>query len=295
MRIVNFGSLNIDYVYRVDEFLLPGETKPAQSRDVFCGGKGLNQSIACARAGLTTYHAAFLGAEGWFLSEKLKESGVKTDYIREAPQACGHAVIQVNDHGQNCILLYPGTNAILTEAFADEVLDSFSAGDVLLLQNETNLVPELMHKAKKRGLFVAFNAAPFTKATLGYPIELVKWLFVNEIEGAALSGKTEPRAVASALHRTYPNTEVVLTLGAAGCRYAGAEGEHFAPAADVKPIDTTAAGDTFTGYYLMAALSGLGAKRALEVASAASGLAVTRMGAADSIPTIGELRAGGLL
>ena len=295
MRIVNFGSLNIDYVYRVDEFLLPGETKPAKSRGVFCGGKGLNQSIACARAGLTTYHAAFLGAEGRFLSEKLAESGVKTDYVREVPQACGHAVIQVNDHGQNCILLYPGTNALLTEAFANEVLSRFSAGDVLLLQNETNLVPELMHKAADRGLLVAFNAAPFTKEALGYPIELVKWLFVNEIEGAALSGEKEPRAVAAALRKTYPNTEVVLTLGAAGCLYAGAEGTFFVPAADVKPVDTTAAGDTFTGYYLMAALGGYGAERALKIASAASGLAILRMGAADSIPAIGELREGGLL
>lgn len=290
MKIVNFGSLNIDYVYRVDEFLLPGETKPAKSRDVFCGGKGLNQSIACARAGLNTYHAAFLGAEGRFLSEKLAESGVKTDYIREVPQSCGHAMIQVNDHGQNCILLYPGTNALLTEAFANEVLSHFSSGDVLLLQNETNLVPELMKKAAERGMRIAFNAAPFTKAVLGFPIGLVRWLFVNEIEGAALSGKTEPGAVAAALRKAYPNTEVVLTLGAAGCLYAGAEGTFSVPAADVRPIDTTAAGDTFTGYYLMAALGGQGAKRALEIASAASGLAITRMGAADSIPSIRELR-----
>lgn len=295
MKIVNFGSLNIDYVYRVDEFLLPGETKPAKSRDVFCGGKGLNQSIACARAGLTTYHAAFLGAEGRFLSEKLAESGVQTNFVREVPQACGHAVIQVNDHGQNCILLYPGTNALLTGAFADEVLLHFSAGDVALFQNETNLVSELMQKAAARGMLVAFNAAPYTKAVRGYPVELVKWLFVNEIEGAALSGEKEPRAVAAALRRAYPNTEVILTLGAAGCLYAGEEGEFFVPAADVKPIDTTAAGDTFTGYYLMAALGGYGAERALKIASAASGLAITRLGAADSIPAIDELRGAGLL
>lgn len=291
MRIVNFGSLNIDYVYRVDEFLRPGETKPARSREIFCGGKGLNQSIACARAGLSTFHAGFLGYEGMFLKEKLAESGVATDFIREVKQTCGHAIIQVSDSGQNCILLYPGTNALLTEAFADEVLSHFSSGDVALFQNETNLVPELIEKASRKGLKVALNAAPFTEAVKAFPLELVDWLFVNEIEGASLSGEKAPEKIAARLRALYPNTEIILTLGAEGCLYTGGEGVFSEPAADVVPLDTTAAGDTFTGFYLMAALNGEGAKRALQVASAASGLAITRMGAADSIPTIGQVQA----
>lgn len=291
MRIVNFGSLNIDYVYRVDEFLRPGETKPARSREIFCGGKGLNQSIACARAGLSTFHAGFLGYEGMFLKEKLAESGVSTDFIREVKQTCGHAIIQVSDSGQNCILLYPGTNALLTEAFADEVLSHFSSGDVALFQNETNLVPVLIEKASRKGLKVALNAAPFTETVKAFPLELVDWLFVNEIEGASLSGEKAPEKIAARLRALYPNTEIILTLGAEGCLYTGGEGVFSEPAADVVPVDTTAAGDTFTGFYLMAALNGEGAKRALQFASAASGLAITRMGAADSIPTIGQVQA----
>ena len=291
MRIVNFGSLNIDYVYRVDEFLRPGKTKPARSREIFCGGKGLNQSIACARAGLSTFHAGFLGYEGMFLKEKLAESGVATDFIREVKQTCGHAIIQVSDSGQNCILLYPGTNALLTETFADEVLSHFSSGDVALFQNETNLVPELIEKASRKGLKVALNAAPFTEAVKAFPLELADWLFVNEIEGASLSGEAEYHAAARKLRKQYPRTEIILTAGPRGCVYAGAEGTLEEPAADVVPLDTTAAGDTFTGFYLMAALNGEGAKRALQVASAASGLAITRMGAADSIPAIGQVQA----
>ncbi|MPM02132.1 Bifunctional ribokinase/ribose-5-phosphate isomerase A [bioreactor metagenome] len=291
MRIVNFGSLNIDYVYRVDEFLRPGETKPARSREIFCGGKGLNQSIACARAGLSTYHAGFIGTEGLFLKEKLAESGVATGFIREVKRTCGHAIIQVSDSGQNCILLYPGTNALLTEAFADEVLSHFVCGDVALFQNETNLVPELIEKASRKGLKVALNAAPFTEAVKAFPLELVDWLFVNEIEGASLSGEKAPEKIAARLRALYPNTEIILTLGAEGCLYTGGEGVFSEPAADVIPLDTTAAGDTFTGFYLMAALNGEGAKRALQIASAASGLAITRMGAADSIPTIGQVQA----
>jgi ribokinase len=290
MNVVNFGSPNIDYVYRLDEFIRPGETKPAKSREIFCGGKGLNQSIACARAGISTYHAGFIGAEGRFLKEKLAESGVNTEFVREVPAASGHAVIQVNDRGQNCILLYPGTNALLTEAFADEVLSCFGRGDVALFQNETNLVPEIMKKASRKGLRVAFNAAPFTEEVRQFPLELVDWLFVNEIEGDSLSGEKAPEKIAARLRALYPNTEIILTLGAEGCLYAGTEGVFLEPAADVVPVDTTAAGDTFTGFYLMAALSGEGAKRALEIASAASGLAITRMGAADSIPSIRQVR-----
>ncbi|MEN6595365.1 MAG: ribokinase [Clostridiaceae bacterium] len=291
MNVVNFGSLNIDYVYRLDEFIRPGETKPAKSRKIFCGGKGLNQSIACARAGISTYHAGFIGAEGRFLKEKLAESGVNTEFVREVPAASGHAVIQVNDRGQNCILLYPGTNALLTEAFADEVLSHFGKGDVALFQNETNLVPELIEKANQKGLRVAFNAAPFTEAVKDYPLEKTSWLFVNEIEGAGLSGETEPEAIAARLRALYPHTELILTLGAEGCLYAGGEGLCLVPAADVVPVDTTAAGDTFTGYYLMGALSELGARKSLRLASAASGIAITRMGAADSIPSIEQVRA----
>jgi ribokinase len=290
MKIVNFGSLNIDYVYRVDDFLRPGETKPARSREIFCGGKGLNQSIACAKAGVETYHAGFIGAEGRFLKEKLASCGVNTEFIREVPESCGHAIIQVNDAGQNCILLYPGTNAMLTDSFVDEVLAHFGLGDVVMLQNETNMVGEVICKAVRRGMRVAFNAAPFTGAVKEYPLHEVTWLFVNEIEGAGLSGETDFEAIVRELRKACPQTEIILTLGAQGSIYAGAEGMCQVPAAKVVPVDTTAAGDTFTGYYLMGALSGFGARRALEIAATASGIAVTHPGAADSIPAKEALR-----
>lgn len=284
MKIINFGSLNIDYVYRVDEFLRPGETKPVSSMETFCGGKGLNQSIACAKAGLETFHAGFIGAEGRFLIKKLMSCGVKTKFIREVPEGCGHTIIQVNDAGQNCILLYPGTNAMLTDSFVEEVLAQFTEGDVVMLQNETNMVEEIIYRAARKGMRVAFNAAPFTAMVKEYPLSEVTWLFVNEIEGAGLSGETDFEAIAHRLRMAYPQTEIILTLGAQGSIYAGAEGTCQIPARKVVPVDTTAAGDTFTGYYLMGALSGFGARRALEIATTASAVAITHRGAADSIP-----------
>lgn len=289
MKIVNFGSLNIDYVYRVDEFLRPGETKPALSREIFCGGKGLNQSIACAKAGIQTFHAGFIGTEGCFLKEKLASCGVNTEFLLEVPQSCGHAVIQVNDAGQNCILLYPGTNAILTPDFVDEVLGRFDAGDVVMLQNETNMVGEIIDKAAGKGMRVALNAAPFSEAVKGYPLSKVTWLFVNEIEGAQLSGETDFETIARSLHDKYSGTDIILTLGVQGSIYAGREGVFHVPAQKVVPLDTTAAGDTFTGYYLMGALSGFEARCSLEIAAAASAISVTRSGAADSIPSRNEM------
>ena len=290
MRVVNFGSLNIDYTYRVDAFVQPGETKAAQSLSVHCGGKGLNQSVALARAGAEVFHAGLVGADGAFLMEKLRQEGVDTRWVQQVEERSGHAIIQVDAAGQNCILLYPGTNHGLTEGYLDQVLGQFGPGDRVLLQNETNLVGTIIQKAAERGMLVAFNAAPMDAGVRDYPLEQVRWLLLNETEGAALSGQEDPQAIVDTLRRRYPQTAVVLTLGEQGSLYAGEEGQFFCPAQRVQAVDTTAAGDTFTGFFLQAVGQGKNPSQALEVATAASALAVTRPGAADSIPHWQELQ-----
>ena len=294
MKVVNFGSLNIDYTYRVDDFVKPGETKAAASLTVNCGGKGLNQSVALARAGVSVWHAGFVGTEGTFLVEKLRESGVDTRWVQVVEQSSGHAIIQVTDEGQNCILIYTGTNGILTEAYVDQVLEACAPGDLVLLQNETNLVGTIMDKAKARGLGVAFNAAPMDGQVASYPLDKVDWLFVNETEGAALSGETDYSAIAASLRARYPRASVILTLGEEGSIYAGAEGTFSVPARKVAPVDTTGAGDTFTGFFLKGILDDRGPEDALKLATAASAMAVTRPGAADSIPLLEEVLSSGL-
>ena len=288
MKVLNFGSLNIDYVYAMDEFVQPGETRPCLGRQIHCGGKGLNQSIAMARAGLSVWHAGIIGQEGDILRQALAESGVHLDFLRKADAPGGHTVIQVNQHGQNCILLYPGTNVSLTEEFVDEVLSHFTAGDVVLLQNETNLVPYIMEKAAERGLAIAFNASPYPGVEK-YPLHLVRWLFVNEIEGGAISGETEPQAILKALRAKFPKTEVILTLGGDGSLWSTAEETAFSPACHVQAVDTTAAGDTFTGFFLRGVLGEDIGLTPLTLATCASGIAVTRPGAAPSIPTLEEV------
>ena len=290
MRVVNFGSLNIDYTYRVDAFVRPGETKAAKSLTINCGGKGLNQSVALARAGAEVCHAGFIGPEGAFLVEKLRESGVDTSLICTVEESCGHAIIQVSDAGQNCILIHPGTNGLLTMDYVKQVLSRFRPGDLVLLQNETNLVGEMMEEVVRQGLTVAFNAAPMDSKVENYPLDKVKWLFVNETEGAVLSGETDYAAITSLLRRRYPSMNVVLTLGEEGCLYQGEEGSFQVPAFPVKAVDTTAAGDTFTGFFLRAALEGATPEQAMTLAARASSIAVPRPGAADSIPRWEEVQ-----
>ena len=144
MPILNFGSLNIDHVYRVNTFVLPGETKHTKSYSVHSGGKGLNQSIAAARAGSQVFHTGIAGRDGGFLVEMLQAAGVNTSLMQSSPEVSGHAIIQVADSGQNCILLYGGTNQLLTEAYVNLTLDAFGNEVFVLLQNETNLVGEII-------------------------------------------------------------------------------------------------------------------------------------------------------
>lgn len=289
MKVLNIGSLNIDYVYTVDDFVCSGETKSAQSLLTNCGGKGLNQSVALARAGLETWHAGIIGEKGRFLADELEQSGVRTGLIRHSHLNSGHAIIQVNRQGQNCILVYPGTNAALTGEYLDSVLSHFTQGDVLLLQNETNMVPEAIEKAYARGMQVAFNASPIGARVKDYPLEKIRWLFVNEIEGGLLSGEQTVSSIIQVLRTRFPRTELVLTLGEKGSIWAGDGGIRRCGACRVNAVDTTAAGDTFTGFFLRGVLRPLPHFSPLKLATVASAMAVTRPGAAQSIPDVQDV------
>ena len=290
MPILNFGSLNIDHVYRVDTFVLPGETKHTKSYSVNSGGKGLNQSIAAARAGSDVFHAGIAGRDGAFLVEKLKAAGVNTSLMKDSNEVSGHAIIQVADSGQNCILLYGGTNQMLTEAYVDQTLDAFGNDGLVLLQNETNLVGEIIEKAANRGLKVALNAAPYSDKVNTYPINRLDWLIVNEVEGAGLVGGAADESLLQRLAERFPQAGILLTLGSRGAQ-CFREG-HYASISSCKvhAVDTTAAGDTFSGYFLYGVLEGLSLAETLRLATVASALCVQRPGAADSIPTLVEVR-----
>ncbi|MCI9643351.1 MAG: ribokinase [Oscillibacter sp.] len=297
MRALCFGSLNIDYVYQVPHFVGGGETLAAGSLSRFSGGKGLNQSIALARAGLEAWHAGAIGRDGRFLLEELQEAGVRTGYVEVLEDvSTGHAIIQRTPSGENCILLYGGANRSITREQVDRVLAGFGPGDALVLQNEISQLPYLAERAKARGMTVALNPSPMEEGLLPL-LPLADYLLLNEIEAAQLCqglGSALPEAeedLAAALAAALPSTAVVLTLGPRGSLYADGTRLARQAAVPVRAVDTTAAGDTYTGFFLAGALEGWGVEWAMEFAAAAAAIAVTRPGAAPSIPSREEVLA----
>jgi len=291
MRILNFGSLNIDYVYRLDSFVAPGETKAASSLAVNAGGKGLNQSIALARAGGKVSHAGKIGAEGDFLVEALKAAGVDASLVERSKEATGHAIIQVIPSGENAIIVHAGANAAVMEASVQRVLATAVPGDWLLVQNETGATAAAIQAGKRAGLTVVFNPAPMTPAVREYPLQEVDCFILNETEAECLTGECAPDAVQLAMRATYPQAATVLTMGRAGAVYFDRERTVRHPGVPVRAIDTTAAGDTFIGFYLAERMRGGDPVRALTRACCAAAISVTRPGAAESIPTLQEVRA----
>ncbi len=289
MKILNFGSMNLDYVYEVEHFVRPGETLAAASLSVKAGGKGLNQSIALRRAGAEVWHAGCVGRGGEALPELLKAGGIRTDLIRTVPVPQGNAVIQVNARGENCILLYGGSNRNMTGEQIDDTIGRFSPGDWLLLQNEVNLVGRMVERAAEKGMTIALNPSPFDGNLAEVDIGKLSWLLMNEIEAEQLTGESEPEAAWTALHARWPALSVLITLGVRGSvawRPGNGSAERcFRPAVSVRAVDTTAAGDTYTGFFITGLMNGWPLDRCMERAARASAIAVTRPGAADSIPT----------
>lgn len=292
MKILNYGSLNIDKVYQVPHIVKPGETISSRSFLTFAGGKGANQSVAIARAGKKVYHAGKVGRNGQWLVKKIAGFGVNTHFIRTIKDNTGHAVIQVAKNGENAIFLHPGANLQITRAEIDNVLCHFSAGDALLLQNEINEVAHLIHAAHDRQMLVCLNPAPMDRQVEKYPLHKVNMLILNETEGAALSGKAEIEAILDSLAKKMPESEIVLTLGKQGA-IARLPDQRIIKASSVKveTVDTTAAGDTFIGYYLAGRVTGKNPAECLRLACAAAAVCVTRPGAMDSIPSIRQVMA----
>ena len=291
MKVCNLGSLNVDYVYSVEHFVQQGETILTDMLQVNSGGKGLNQSIALACAGMEVWHAGIIGQGGEFLKETLQRGGVNTQLLTTSPSRCGHAIIQVTPHGQNSIIVYQGTNGELKPEYLQTVLAQLAPQDVLLLQGETNLIAESIRAAHEKGIRVAWNASPVGSAWPNDLLDCVRWLFINEIEGEALTDQRDPHAILSALRAAHPALEIILTLGEKGSVHAGPDCCVFCPACHVPVQDTTAAGDTFTGYFLRAVLQPVAGYTPLQLATTASAIAVTRQGAAPSIPTLAEVTA----
>lgn len=283
--------MNVDHVYAVDHFVRPGETLDSGRYGVFAGGKGFNQSVALARAGADTRHAGKIGKDAVWLRERLQREGVDASRVEVTETATGHAVIQVVPSGENAIVLHGGANREIDGEDVDRALAACSAGDYLLLQNEISSVDLALRRGREQGLKVVFNPAPMSPKVSDYPLDCVDLFVLNETEAQGLTGAASLEEVRAAMGRRFPRAAVVLTMGRRGAAYFDAGGLHRQSAFRVNAVDTTAAGDTFVGYFLAEIMRGGDVARALSLGCRAAALCVTRAGAAESIPLRREVEA----
>lgn len=291
MKKIVFSSLNIDRIYNLDRFVCPGETVAVKEYSYSCGGKGFNLAMAMAKAGEKIFFAGAVGPDGEEFERVFAQYGVDTAYLRHSQKMCGHAAIQVDASGQNCILVVNGANEDIPKLYMDEVLGHFEEGDIIILQNEIGSVGYLIEEAHKRGMKVAFNPSPINEEVWKCDLSHVDYLFINEVEGEILSGEKGEDSILRSLHAKWPGQTIVLTLGSRGVICMLPDGEkEVCGILETTAVDTTAAGDTFAGYFLAEFLRGSSVRQALCTASIASGISVSKRGAAQSIPCMEEVR-----
>ncbi|MFC3092737.1 ribokinase [Alteromonas sediminis] len=291
MTIYNLGSVNIDHVYQVDHFVQPGETMASTAYQQLLGGKGANQSVALARAGASVKHIGKLCKSDNQYVSMLTRYGVDCEHIALEETPSGHAIIQVTPEGENAIVLFGGANQTIASRDIEQALATASKDDWLLLQNETSALESAIAIAKQRGVRVAFNPAPMTDAVKELPLNDIDLLIVNEVEGAMLTGCDDKAGILDYCKQQWPNKDIILTLGKQGVCMLSQGQLVEVDAFTVDAVDTTAAGDTFIGFFLAAYSQNIDSQQALQRGCAASAISVTRAGAAQSIPNQSEVDA----
>ncbi|WP_218354057.1 ribokinase [Alteromonas lipotrueiana] len=289
MAVINFGSINIDHVYSVDHFVRPGETIASSNYQQLLGGKGANQSIALAQAGADVKHVGSIHESDACFKQTLIKHGVDCRYVKCFDVPSGHAIIQVTPGGENAIVLFGGANLTLAPETVQKALLDTGDMDWVLTQNETSCIDEVLKQAKEKGLRVAFNPAPMSESVKALPLECVDLLIVNETEAAAITNAEKLDDIVEVFQQQWSHAEVLITLGKDGVLMITQQGVEKVPAFLVEAEDTTAAGDTFIGYFLSAYSNHTPVKDALIRGCAASAIAVTRKGAAQSIPSKEEV------
>lgn len=289
MAIWNLGSINADTVFSVPHLPGPGETLAATGLARFLGGKGANMSVAAARAGACVHHVGAVGPDGDWAVRRLEGYGVGTDHVATVAVPTGQAIIAVDPGGENQIIIYPGANRAVSPDLLDQALARARPGDILLTQNETNLQAAAAERGRRLGLKVCHAAAPFDAAAVQAVLPWLDVLILNDVEAGQLHRATGTAPGALSV------PQVIVTLGARGSRLfdtVTGVSEDF-PAIPVRPVDTTGAGDTYTGYVMAGLDRGLPMAQAIGLATRAAAIMVMRHGTADAIPTLEEVAAFG--
>lgn len=285
--IFNLGSINADYFYDLPHLPGPGETLAATRMASGLGGKGANQSVAAALAGGDVRHIGCVGPDGSWAVDRLRDFGVDVQHVRVSDTPTAHAIVMVDEAGENQIVIYPGANQEQDERSIAEALEGAGSDDWLMLQNETSHQGDAARLACETGLNVAYSAAPFDVQAIESVLPFVTVVIMNEVEAQQYADET------GRVIKDLPVSYVLITKGKDGATWhdlnAGKVLE--VSAFKVDPVDTTGAGDTFAGYAIAGLAQGLPADIALKQASAAAALSTTKKGTADAIPTLAAVKA----
>lgn len=289
MKVLVLGSLNIDFIYKLEHIVMPNETIKSTTCEVSAGGKGLNQAMAFAKTGLPVYIASNLGKNGQVLADTLSSGNVDISLLNHVDEDSGEAIIQVDENGNNAIIVCGNCNEHITEEYIESVFSHFEKGDILVIQNEINNLDLIINTAKDKGIILVFNPSPFNHVIKTLPMNKIDYLFINEVEGKQLTGFEDEKCIVEQILKEYPDMKIVLTLGERGAVYADKTEYIFEPAKKVEVVDTVGAGDTFTGYFIYGINSGKTIKESLQMAATASSIVIGRHGAGNSIPTLNEV------
>jgi ribokinase len=284
MTVFNLGSINADYFYQLPHLPGPGETIAASDMSLGLGGKGANMSVAIARAGVRASHIGAVGRDGQWAIDRLVGYGVDVQNVAYLDHPTGHAIVARDPQGENQIIIYPGANVQIGQEQITKALAQARPGDSLLLQNETNNQEYCAALGSKKGLFAAYAAAPFSTEAVRAVLPHLGLLFLNEVEADQLAAALKQSPAELAIN------DVIVTLGARGCRWFDnrTHTTHDFPAIPVTAVDTTGAGDTFTGYVMAGLDQKMPMPAIITLATRAAALMVTRHGTADVIPTLAE-------
>ena len=285
MAVFNLGSINLDNVYSVPHLPQPGETLPAMGFAQGLGGKGANMSVAIARAAARAIHIGSVGPDGRWAVERLMEYGVDTRHISTASAPTGHANICVDQDGENSIVLFSGANQTIESGAIRNALSEAGPSDSLLMQNETNGQREATQVASDGGLRIVYAAAPYETSAVQSVLGHLDLLILNAVEAEQLSSETGSKL------EDLPVADIIVTKGSEGCLWISdlhRSGKAFdAIASDV--VDTTGAGDTFTGFLVAGLDRGLAMEQAIVLATRAASIMVSRHGTADVIPDLRDI------
>lgn len=292
MKILIYGSVNIDSIYKVQDIVKPGQTIKGSFEGKKAGGKGANQAFAVGMACNNRYEVYFAGKadyEADFIFNKMKEVSINCDYVCKSSYGTGSAIIQVSQEGQNSIIVCSNGNYHIEKDEIDNVFSNFEKGDCLILNAEINNVPYILEKSYEKGMIIFFNPSPCDQKLVYMPLEKASYLIFNEIEGSFFSGvKGSYKEIVDSLKKKYPNSKIVLTMGKDGC-YCD---DIYVPAYKVNAVDTTGCGDTFLGFFATEIISGNSIENSLKIANKAASIAATRLGAMTSIPSYSEVVLG---